>query len=345
MQKLVRDMGLRSDIYLIAAAKEVTVSTKPFTTYGRGGSRWHRGDLLLLQASTGSPIGHFLLRRTEPLIVNYHNITPSSDFEAWDMQIAREMDKGREELRALAHRTLHAIADSSYNEAELKQYGYLSTSVTPILFDVSTFDHPADRRIEEWLRRERARGGTNILFVGRVVPNKAHHDLISAFAAYRRLFDPDSRLYIVGGCPVPDYQRALRRLTAELDVEDAVDFSGFVTPGELTAYYQAADVFVCLSDHEGFCVPLLEAMYHRVPIIGFNAAAVPETLGSGGLLLSSKDPLTVAVAVKRVIADEKLGEALVAAGALRLSSFSLELSRESFRRGLEKAIAMLGESG
>ncbi len=337
-------MGLESKIFAIAVADDVQVEVVNYLQYRRRvRSRASRtdGPVLLYQASTGSPVGDWLRKRSEPIVINYHNITPASDFEAWDVQIAREMDKGRQELEAFARRAVHAIADSEYNRAELVEVGYESTSVAPILFDPDAFDRPPDPSTLKWIHRSGAQPGANVLFVGRVVPNKAQHDLIEAFSLYRDLFDPGARLFIVGGCPVPDYQRALRSLALKLGVHKQVHFAGFVSQAELSAFYSCADIFVCLSDHEGFCVPLLEAMFHRIPVVAFDAAAVPETLGDGGLLLGSKDPLTVACAMNRVVSDERLAKDLVMAGEARLASFSLERSRKAFREGIERALAAL----
>ena len=153
------------------------------------------------------------------------------------------------------------------------------------------------------------------LFVGRLAPNKAQHDIVKAFAAYRRFHNPDARLHLVGGGREDGYARTLRRFVHALGLDDAVTLTGGVSPAELVAYYRAADVFVVCSEHEGFCVPLLEAMHHRVPIVAFASTAVPETLGDAGLLLDVKDPCTVAAAVDRVVTDAPLREQLVDAGA------------------------------
>src|SRR5207248_3376126 len=163
---------------------------------------------------------------------------------------------------------------------------------------------------------------------GRLAPNKAQHDLIKALAAYRRLYDPRARLHLVGTSSSESYRTALVAYADALDLVDAVEFTGSVSDGELAAHYRAADVFVCVSEHEGFCVPLLEAMHHRLPIVAYAAAAVPETLGDGGLLLNSKDPYTVAAAVQRVVSDADLRAQLVAAGTRRLHDFDLDRSRE-----------------
>jgi len=176
------------------------------------------------------------------------------------------------------------------------------------------------------------------LFVGRVTPNKCHHDLIKAVAAYRRGFGVPARLHLVGAPAAGSYQRALHQLVEALDLEGVVRFTGSVAPGVLAAHYRSADVFVCLSEHEGFCVPLVEAMRHRVPVVAFAAAAVPETVGAAALLLRSKAPLTVAAAVERLRSRPDLLEALVAGGLCRASEFDVARSTARFAEVLGQAL-------
>jgi glycosyltransferase involved in cell wall biosynthesis len=160
-----------------------------------------------------------------------------------------------------------------------------------------------------------------------VAPHKAQHDLVKAFAAYRRVYDPLARLHIIGGSSSHAYWTALERFVAAAGLGDAVDLAGSISPGALAAQYRVADAFVCLSDHEGFCVPLLEAMHHEVPVVAYRAAAVPETVAGAGLVLDDKAPVTVATAVHRVVTDARLREGLVAAGRARVADFSLDRSR------------------
>ena len=173
------------------------------------------------------------------------------------------------------------------------------------------------------------------MFVGRVAANKCQHDIVAAFAAYRKLFDPKARLSIVGGRTLLLYARALERLAAELGVERAVDFTDNLTFSQLLAQYRSADVFVSLSEHEGFCVPLVEAMHFGVPTVAFASTAVPETAGDATLLLPDKDPLTVAVAVQRVLSDDVVRKALIEAGHRRVEHFSLVNNQRRLLEALE----------
>jgi glycosyltransferase involved in cell wall biosynthesis len=162
---------------------------------------------------------------------------------------------------------------------------------------------------------------------------------VAAFAAYRRLFDPAARLSIVGGRTLLLYARALERLAAELEVADAVDFTDNLTFPQLVAHYRAADVFVSLSEHEGFCVPLVEAMHFGVPTVAHACCAVPETVGDATVLLDDKDPLTVAVAVQRVLSDDAVRKAMIEAGHGRVEHFSLVNNQRRLLDALEPRIA------
>ncbi len=318
IRRVVREeLGLESDVYVVDAQPAVRSIS---TSYRR-----HRHDpsgesAVLYHLSVGSEMVEALLDRPEPLLVDYHNITPAHFFDAWEPSAAYSVTLGRRQIPMLARRTAAAMADSGYNEDELRTAGYRNTGVVPILLDTASFDHEVD----EAMARRLDDGGPLWLFVGRIAPNKAQHDIVLAFAAYRRHLDPSARLALVGGVSSHAYDTALRELIAELDLEDAVELTGSVSDAELGAWYAAADLLVCLSDHEGFCVPLLEAMWNRLPILAFEATAVPETLGSGGLVLPDKSPMHVAVAADRILRDDELRRSLVDAGTERVADFELK---------------------
>lgn len=176
------------------------------------------------------------------------------------------------------------------------------------------------------------------MFVGRVAPNKAQHDVVKAFAWYRRVFDAEASLTLVGGVSASSYWSALERFVDGLGLSGVVRLAGSVSEVELEGLYRSADVFVCLSEHEGFCVPLLEAMAHGVPVVALGAAAVPETLGDAGLVLGSKRPGLVAEAVARVVGDAGLRARLVAAGRRRLEDFSLARTRRTLLDALQPVL-------
>ena len=327
IQRELRAMGLESEVFSHTTAPALAGRAQPYQSYAPRGA----GERLLYHLAIGSVVADHLLGRPEPLLVDYHNLTPGEFFADWAPSVVYGQSWGRQQLADLAARTELGIADSGFNRSELVAAGYRSTTVVPILLDPAEFDREVDAGALDRLLGAKAAGGASWLFVGRVVPNKAQHDVVKAFAAYRRVFDPQARLHLVGGTSLPAYADAVARYVDALGLGDAVVLTGPVPPGVLAAHYRAADVFVCLSDHEGFCVPILEAMHHDLPIVALGAAAVTETVGLGGLVLDHKEPLTVAAAVARVLGDRPLRDRLVAAGRDRLADFSLERSRALLR--------------
>jgi glycosyltransferase involved in cell wall biosynthesis len=337
VQQTLRAAGYHSDIYCYEAKDEYKKLARPFASFtGSGESTW-----LMYHSSVGSPVAAFVAARDEPLLVDYHNITPAAFFERWEPAVAGALMKGRRELAELEARTELGLADSAFNAQELDDLGYRRTSVVPILLDIGTLDAtPADPATLERLRAARAGRGADWLFVGRLAPNKAQHDLVKAFAAYRRVYDPNARLHLVGASSSHQYETSLRAFVEALDAGDAVEIAGGVSAGALTAYFETADVYVSVSEHEGFCVPLLEAMHHRVPIVAYSSTAVPETLGDAGLLLDAKDSYTVAAAVQRVVTDAGLRAQMIEAGLDRLHEFDIGKSRRKLLAAIEPVVGL-----
>jgi glycosyltransferase involved in cell wall biosynthesis len=335
IQQALADAGFESKMFVGEAREVGRTVVEDYRSFAGGrGPTW-----LLYQLSTGSRMAEFLQARPEPRIVDYHNVTPPAFFAHWEPVVARELAAGRNQMEELAAGTALGLADSAFNRAELDDAGYARTAVLPILLDLSQFETAVDQRRLDQLRTAKAGGGADLLFVGRISPNKCQHDLIKALAVYRRLYDPRARLHLVGGSSSHAYWTALHRYAEHLELGGSIHLHGSVSPGALAAHYRAADAFVCLSEHEGFCVPLLEAWHHRLPVVAFAAAAVPETVAGGGLVLPNKDPVTVAAAMHRVLSDARLRELLVAAGLARLGDFDLERTRKILVAAVEELVA------
>lgn len=336
LRNLLRSRGFESDIFYGNATAD---RLDDGYSVARLGDPSSNGRVLLYQLSIGSGVADIFRDRKERKFVNYHNITPANLLEAWIPSVGEEVRRGRAQLRELAPVTEFAIADSEFNERELQAAGYRSTTTVPLLLDLDGFAGSPDPALSKRLRAERADGGTAMLFVGKVSPHKGQHDLVKALAAYRRLYDPNARLRLVGGAISDDYRIAVERFAEELGIADAVEVAGSVTHEELIAYYAFSDVFVCLSNHEGFCVPLLEAMYHHVPIVAYTNTAVPETVATAGLVLPDKQPVRVAAAINRVVSDSELQKTLASAATERVASFALPRVQEEFASALEAAYA------
>jgi glycosyltransferase involved in cell wall biosynthesis len=323
----LRAAGIDSDVYYGSHTPDVEAEGQPVTQLGRAGrDRW-----LLYQASIGSPVYDILAARAEPKLVNYHNITPADLLRDWEPAVAYEAALGRTQLARLAPQSRFAVADSAFNETELHALGYDGTAVVPLLIDMHAKSDAPDSALAESLARRKERdGGADLLYVGKISPHKAPHDLVKMLDVLRRTDDPTARLHMVGSPLGSTYEPALRTFIDELGLADAALLPGSVSGAELEAYYQAADVFVMASDHEGFCVPLGEAMGHGVPIVAYGVTAVPETVGGAGLVLEDKSPVPFAAAVGRVLRDPALRDILAATGRERAASFDLGASTQRF---------------
>jgi len=328
-------MGFVSEIYASTMGRELTGRVHPLRDLPRerGGHQW-----VCYQASIGSPAADAFAAHPGTKLVNYHNISPEALVERWMPGLGEEVRLGRKQLVELAPLVDLGIAVSEFNRSELEEAGYRPTTVAPLMFDTANFDQVPDERTVHRLASARASGGQDWLFVGQMLPHKAHHDVIKALACARKIFGNGARLHLVGRESCPSYAKALRRFVASLGLADAVEFAGSVSPSELSAYYASADVLVCCSDHEGFCAPLLEAMHHGLPVVAYGVAAVPETVLDAGIVLPSKSPVLVATAVQRVMTGGPLREELSRAGQERSRAFTLEAARRAFARAVDSAL-------
>lgn len=333
----LREAGYESEIWAIDTLPEVKGEARSLLEVpaGRIEATWW-----IYHHSIGTPAADFLAARAEPLVLDYHNITPAELVDRWAPWVRDEVDLGRKQVAELAGRCFFAMADSSFNESELEEVGYKTTKVVPPLFDLAAFDRASDREVHGELQREKAQGGSDWLFVGRVAPHKAQHELIKALAVYRSLYDPQARLHLVGTPMGSDYNRALERFANRLGVGSAVRLTGMLSDEALSAYYRCADVFVCASEHEGFCVPVVEAMHLGVPVVAHAAAAVPETVGDAALLLDDPSPLASAVAVDRVVTGTRLRDLLVDEGRKRAQYFTLVRGKQRMVAAIDDATAV-----
>lgn len=258
----------------------------------------------ILQHFIGSNTAQRIINEQIQVVLNYHNITPSTFFTRWDPQTALNIEVGRQQLRDLAPLTLRAITDSHYNAQELRSLNIGDVVVSPVLWRLEA-NRP---RQNSELPVVPIDGGT-MLFVGRIAPNKCHHDLLLALAMLTRK-RPKARLVLVGDPAPLAYMKSLKVLAKQLGVYDRVLFAGKVSAEDLARCYRLADLFASASEHEGFGVPIAEAMASGLPVVAYDAAAVTETMDGAGLLLGDKRPATLALAIDRVLGDEQLRRSL-----------------------------------
>ena len=299
IQRVLRSAGYESTIFVETADERLEDLT---TDYRNLIEASHPDNLLLHHFSIGSKASRVAFAVPDRMALIYHNITPPEYFVGVHDLLVELCFKGRRELSAYVARCEIALGDSEFNRQELDLLGFARTDVLPVVPDFSHLDATPDPFVakdfdDDWV---------NILFVGRVIPNKRLEDLIRIFHAYKTRFNPRSRLILVGAYSgFETYLAMLNGLAGALGARD-VHFTGHVTNAELAAYYDIADVFLCASEHEGFCVPLTEAFYARVPVLAYAATAVPWTMDGGGVLFEDKNPYYVAALVDAIVADRDL---------------------------------------
>ena len=304
IQRVLRAAGYESEIFVETADPRLEPLTRDYRELV---DHSHPDHLLLHHFSLGSKASRTAFALPDRMALLYHNITPPEYFVGLHRRLARQCFRGRRELRAYADRCDLAMGDSEFNRQDLETLGFPRTAVLPVVPDFSHLDRPpnwllAGQFDDDW---------TNIVFVGRVIPNKKIEDVIRFFHAYHTMFNPRSRLLIVGAhSGFERYLASLHQLVAALDLSH-VHFVGHVSDEELVAFYGAADLFLCASEHEGFCVPLVEAFYMQVPVLAFAATAVPATMDHAGVLFEEKDPMHVAALMDAIVSNVAVQEAIV----------------------------------
>lgn len=317
IQKVLRLAGYRSEIFTRFYDPRLAGVARDYREYRKFSSS---RNVVIFHFSIGSPVSKMFFRIPDKKIMIYHNITPYEFFLDSNRILARECYKGRLEIKLFVDKVDLALGDSEFNRCELEAVGYRKTGVLPILMDYSRFDQPADARTRELFDD----GKTTLLFVGRLIPNKKYEDLIKVFYLYKEHFNPNSRLILAGDHRGAErYFYGLEALLDRLSLADVL-FTGHVEFGELLAYYELADIYLSLSEHEGFGVPLLEAFYKQVPVIAYRAGAVEETLNGGGILLIEKDFLRTAALIEILLRDEKLRQSVLAGQNQALEKYRRE---------------------
>jgi glycosyltransferase involved in cell wall biosynthesis len=309
----LRKLGFRSEIYVRYIDVRVAHQCHVFKS-----DALHSSDAAIYHHSIGTELTPHLVAFRGPKCLIYHNITPAEFFLPYRPEFAAILAQGREDLHRLAAYFPISCGDSAYNALELADAGFHKPGVLPIAVNPDKWSISPDPQLMDVLHD----GRTNLLFVGRFAPNKKQDDLIVAFSHYLAC-DPDARLILVGKPEEQDpYVAHLRRVVASLGLDDSVLFTGSITDAQLAAYYRTAHLFWSMSEHEGFCVPLIEAMWFNVPVLAFKSSAVPETLGDAALTFSDKSDLRVSAALAwLLVTDASLREKMMRAQRGRRVAF------------------------
>ncbi|MBQ9634095.1 MAG: glycosyltransferase family 4 protein [Schwartzia sp.] len=330
MDKILRELGYETEMYAHRLDESLA---------GRVGLMGDfyadPEDIVIYHMTTGTSFNRWVWNYPRKIVLFYHNITPARFFfgNAWGSWL--KCLRGRHDLKTIAKNTFFAWGASEYSRQELENAGIKRTAVLPIVVEPETY---TTRGEDESVLRYKD-GRLNLLVVGRGVPHKKQDEAIEAAAWYRDHISPDIRLVLIGNIK-PSYEKKLRVLVKKRGMEENVLFAGQVTDEALCTWYRIADGLLCLSEHEGFCVPLIEAMIFGLPIFAKSAAAVPETLGNAGVLLSDTSPQGVAEAVRRTMADELALARLKKGRAERLAAFSPENVKSQLEADMKEIVRL-----
>jgi len=304
IRKALRHNGYDSEIFIKYYDSQTAGYARDFREYINFSSP---KNIVIFHFSIGSPVSKMFFRIPDKKVMIYHNITPYKFFMNTHRILTKECYKGRLELKMFADKVDLALGDSEFNREELEEAGYQKTGVLPLLLDLNKFDRPGDPITREIFDEQK----TSLLFVGRVAPHKKFEDVVKVFYFYKNCFNSESQLFLVGDFRgMEKYYGGLRRLVHKLKLED-VHITGHVDFSELTAYFKMADIYLSMSEHEGFGVPLIEAFYNQIPVVAYQAGAVKETMNRGGVLIKKKNKFLTAALIDRIIRDGKLRETLI----------------------------------
>jgi len=321
-----RVSNIESEIFYIDADKDTASEGSSYLQY----SKWITNSeqkITILHYALPSVLNKLFRDADGKKVIVYHNITPP-EFLLGYPHLQHISRVGRNELKELNSVPDISIADSEYNCMELDEMGFLNTQVIPIYMDFSVLSNnscPVTRKMYT------GKDITTFLFVGRVTPNKCQHDIIRFYAFYKRYINPRCRLLLVGKYSgFEKYLWTCRKLINSFKLGD-VHFTGKATHQELLAYYRMADLFISMSEHEGFGVPLLEAMYFGIPVLAYAKAAVPYTLGNAGVKIFSKSHwLEIVELADLIVTDRELRGKIITRQHARMKAFSREIVSEKW---------------
>lgn len=332
VRQMLRDAGHTSDLYALTIDDELRGDVRAFADPAARG-----GDVTIFHFALPSPMTQAFASLGRPRVLQYHYITPAQFFAPYDAGLFRLAALGRQELRSLVGHVDLALGDSEFNRQELEQLGFPRTGVMPIAVNLERITAAPRRPALEKILSD---GLINILFVGRIVPNKRIEDHIRLAELYKRYIDSYYRFIFVGRYDgLPRYYAQVRALIDEFKMlPDRFWFTGPVPDDDLAAFYRWADVYVSLSEHEGFCVPLLEAMAADVPVLAYAAGAVPETLGGAGVSFAPKDLEFAAEMLGTLVYDRPVRERIIEGQRQRLRDFSPARIERSLMQALQQVI-------
>jgi glycosyltransferase involved in cell wall biosynthesis len=319
------DLGFKSEIYAQYVHESVAEKVKPLASYKRTrGENW-----AIYHHSIGSEVPEFLLQQPLTLLLIYHNITPVKYFKQADPRWANMARKGLAQLDDMRNRTGLALADSSFNELELIEKGYQNISILPITLRPEDYDEPIAASTASEIRSSTP----NLLFVGRIAPNKKQADLVKLLAYVHRIY-PTVRFHLIGSRWEVGYDKYIEDMAANLGLQENLVLTGKVSHQTLLTYYRSADLYVSMSEHEGFGMPLIESMYCELPVLAYGVTAVPSTMGTAGVLFTEKRYPELAELVDILLSDKPFRRRIIERQSEHVQAFLEPQTRRIFETGL-----------
>ena len=329
ISEVIQDMGYQTKIYASYIDPRISEGVDYIEQI-----KVKEDDVVIYHKAIGTYVTDIFAELNCHKIMLYHNITPAEFMKEYNRKTTKLLVQGRVQLEAIKDKVEYCLSTSDYNKKELIEYGYREEKidVLPLVIKFEDYEKVPNQEIIDQYKD----GNTNILFVGRLSPNKKQEDVIKAFYYYKTQIDPKARLFLVGSYGGTEkYYAKLRGFVADLKLKD-VYFTGHIPFQDILAYYKIADVFLCMSEHEGFCVPLVESMYFNVPIIAYDSTAISGTLNGSGILVKEKDYSQIADEIHRLVKDCTLRKEILDKQRQVLEGYSEAKTKALFKEYIMK---------
>lgn len=323
IKKILTNWGYKSNIY--AENIHPTIKARKYSEYSKGSSK---DNIALFHFSIGSGISKYIKKLPEKKIIRYHGITPPQYFAGINQYIMELLRNGQEQLLEFPPITQLALANSRYTEVELQNMKFKNTAILPLIINYEVYKkNPNENFLSKYNDDY-----VNIIFTGRIIPQKRQEEIIKIFYYYQKI-NSKSRLFLIGSADdFKIYYYSLLELIKKLKVSNII-FTGSITDEERVGFYKLADIFLCMSEWETFCVPLVESMYFNIPIIANNATAIPNTLGDAGILINDNvDYCAIAELIDVIINNNTLKRRIIQKQRERLENFSYRSVTEQFKK-------------
>ena len=316
LRRALRDLGVESEIYSLHTHPKLEGESRSIEDFPKNDS----AAQVILHYSLGSPLNDLYREiRSDSKTLIYHNLTPAKWFSGINPRITSDIRQGEAELPELLALSTRIIADSTFNADEIREKGF-EADVLPLPIDPERWSMKANEGIVDLVRNT---PGPHLLHVGRLAPNKCIEDIIRAFYFFRNHISKNARLWLVGiDIDTELYSFSLKHMVHQLGLSEAVEFPGCMADSEVRALYENADLYLCMSEHEGFCLPVIEAMHFGLPVIAYHSSALPETISEGGVLVKKKDPAFLAALFAQILSSQEMQNALIVAGKKRVKQLS-----------------------